>query len=284
MVDAILNYYSPCDEKPFAYLVEPPEGTPWRNWETTPIRMTIEDGREWTEEPTLDTAGLALVRHQTQVADLYASPTVREHYYPEMEQLVKRVTGAVRVHAFDHNIRSASDANRSDFVDDTQYQARAAQGSDDPGQKNLQTPVYFAHNDYTPDSGPQRLREILPDEAETLLKRRFAIINVWKPIRGPVQDTPLAVLDARSLGDTDLTVADLIYRDRVGEIAYLEPNPKHRWVYYSQMQADEALLLKCYDSDPEELPFTAHTAFEDPSCPEGALPRESIEVRTFAFF
>ena len=81
-----------------------------------------------------------------------------------------------------------------------------------------------------------------------------------------------------------MRTGDLVYRDRVGETYYLEPNPKHRWVYYSKMQADEALLLKCYDSDPGRVPFTAHSAFADPSCPEGALPRESIEVRTLAFF
>ena len=154
MVDTVLNHYSPSDERPRTFVCEPPAGTPWRNYEIVPIQVTIEDGRKWAEGPTLDTAGLGLVRHQTQVANLYDSPSVREQYYPEMEQLVKRVTGAVRVFAFDHNVRSASDANDSDFKDDPQYQARSVQGSENPSQRNLQNPVFFAHNDYTPDSRP----------------------------------------------------------------------------------------------------------------------------------
>ena len=287
MANASLNYITPPDEKPRNYLCDPPEGTPWRNYEVTTVRMTVEDGRELAEEPTLDTAGLALVRHRTQVEDLYDSPTIREHYYREMEQLVKGVTGAVRVHAFDHNLRSANAVAQASVISDDMdpnNRPRFAQEGEDPGRQNLQNPVWFTHNDFTLESGPERLREELPDEAETLLKRRFSIVNVWKPIRGPVQDVPLAVLDGRSIGEGDFVAADLVYQDRVGEIYSLAFNPRHRWIYYSQMQADEALLLKCYDSDPEYTRFTAHSAFDDPSCPEGALPRESIEVRTLVFF
>ena len=167
---------------------------------------------------------------------------------------------------------------------DPNNRPRLAQEGEDPGRLNLQTPVWFTHNDFTLASGPERLREELPDEAETLLERRFSIVNVWKPIRGPVQDVPLAVLDGRSIGEGDLVASDLVYPDRVGEVYALAFNPRHHWIYYSQMQADEALLLKCYDSDPGHTRFTAHSAFDDPSCPEGALPRESIEVRTLVFF
>ena len=287
MVNATLNYIIPPDDRPRNYMCDPPEGTPWRNYEITKVRAAVEDGRELAEEPTLDTAGIALVRHRTQVADLYDSPTIREHYYCEMEQLVKRMTGAVRVHAFDHNLRSTNGVAQASVVSDDMdpnNRPRLAQEGEDPGRLNLQTPVWYTHNDFTLASGPERLREELPDEAETLLERRFSIVNVWKPIRGPVQDVPLAVLDGRSLDKGDLVASDLVYSDRVGEVYALAFNPRHHWIYYSQMQADEALLFKCYDSDPEHMRFTAHSAFDDPSCPEGALPRESIEVRTLVFF
>lgn len=142
----------------------------------------------------------------------------------------------------------------------------------------------FVHNDYTEGSGPQRVRDLLPDEAEQLLRRRFAVINVWKPIRGPVEQAPLAFCDAGSIAHEDMLPSDLVYADRTGEIYSFTWNPEHRWFYYPAMRADEALLLKCYDSDTAGARFTAHTAIDDPTSRENAATRESIEVRTLAFF
>ena len=122
------------------------------------------------------------------------------------------------------------------------------------------------------------------DEAQRLLSSRFAVVNVWKPIRGRVEDAPLAVCDARTIRPHDLVETDLRYRDRVGEVYSLRFSPAHRWFYYSRMRADEAMLLKCYDSEPGRARFTAHTAFDDPTSPPNPPPRESIEVRTLAFF
>jgi hypothetical protein len=166
--------------------------------------------------------------------------------------------------AFDHNLRSA---------------ARAEQG-----EAGLQHPVRFVHNDYTEASGPRRVRDLMGEEAGTLLRHRLAVINVWKPIRGPVLESPLAFLDARSIVPGDFLPTDLRYADRVGEIYSLTYNPEHRWYYYPLMRSDEALLLKCYDSDPRPARFTAHSAIDDPRSPPDAPPRESVEVRTLAFF
>jgi hypothetical protein len=134
-------------------------------------------------------------------------------------------------------------------------------------------------------SGPQRVRDLFPDEAESLLAKRVAVINVWKPISGPVLDTPLAVCDATSIGEDDLIPTNLAYAERTGEIYSLGFDAGHRWLYYPRMRADEAMLLKCYDSETDgRARFTAHAAFDDPSTPADAPSRESIEVRTFAFF
>jgi hypothetical protein len=129
------------------------------------------------------------------------------------------------------------------------------------------------------------VREFFPDEAETLLKSRFAEINVWRPIRGPLQDTPLAVCDARSIAPEDHVASDLVYQHRVGETYRFTFNPNHRWFYFPNMQRDEALLIKCYDSKQDgRARFTAHTAFDDPSSPPNAAPRESIEIRALVFW
>ena len=121
-------------------------------------------------------------------------------------------------------------------------------------------------------------------EAEKLLARRFAVVNVWKPIGWPVEVAPLAVCDARTIGPGDLVPTDLLYRDRKGEVYSMRFAPKHRWYYFPRMRPDEAMLLKCYDSAHDRARFTAHSAFDDPTSPVDARSRESIEVRTLAFF
>jgi len=264
MIEATLNYLADMSERPAYYLYEPPPGTPWRNTKGDRRRVPIRDARDLAPAPTLDEEGFALGFLQTAVEDLYDTTALRKQYYAEVEELVRNVTGAPRVLAFDHNLRRATVAGRS--VD------------------GVQGPVRYAHNDYTERSGPQRVRDLLAAEAEALLQHRVAVINVWRPIRGPVQGAPLAVCDARSIAPADLVPTDLRYPDRTGEVYSLRFNPTHRWFYFSNMQADEAMLLKCFDSDKRRARFTAHSAFDDPTARPDAPPRESIEVRTLAFF
>jgi hypothetical protein len=138
--------------------------------------------------------------------------------------------------------------------------------------------------DQTVFSGPQRVRQVMGDEAEALLQGRAAIINVWRPIAHPAADWPLAVADARSVAPDDLIASDLIFQHRKGEIYMVAHNPAQRWLYVPALQIDEAILIKCWDSDPGVARFAPHTAFADPTTPAGSPPRESIEFRTIAFF
>ena len=121
------------------------------------------------------------------------------------------------------------------------------------------------------------------EEAEELLCHRFEIVNVWRPIRGPLRDAPLAVCDATTVAFTDFVPSDLVYRDRTGETYRVKYNPAHRWFYLPEMRVDKAILIKCYDSAEDKARFTAHSSFEDPTAPKDVLPRESIELRTLAF-
>jgi hypothetical protein len=264
-VDGVLNYTEDTGEKPFTYLYEPPPGMPTRSARTVKHVMRIIDGRAAQEHIALDREGFALKQHETKVANFYDPEEVRRIYYPEVERLVKEATGAARVVVFDHNVRCRPMAKR--------------------GEAGVREPVKFAHNDYTLKSGPQRVRDLLPDEAADLLKHRYGVINVWRPIRGPVQESPLAVCDAQSMELKDFLPSDLLYRDRTGEVYSIAFSPNHRWHYFSRMERDEALLLKCYDSATDgRARFTAHSAFEDPSSPPDAPPRESIEARTLVFW
>jgi len=152
-------------------------------------------------------------------------------------------------------------------------------------ERGLRTPVRSVHNDYTEKSGPQRVRDLMGDDAETLLKNRFAIINVWRPIRGPVLDKPLGLCDAQTMAPGDIVPTDLKYPDRTGEVMSIAYNPAHHWFYFPRMQRNEAVLLKCFDSTTDgRARFSAHSAFDDPTSPAGAPPRESIEIRTLVFY
>ncbi len=226
--------------------------------------MPIRDGRACAGNFSLDTSGFVLAAHPTAMTDFFDKDALQSVYYAEAVALVKAISGAKRVEVFDHTLRSG---------DETEREA-----------KLLREPVLAAHNDYTEWSGPQRLREFLPAEAEALLQRRFAIIQVWRAIDTPIVANPLAVADARSVAFADLVVSERRYPHRVGQTYRLRHNPAHQWFYFPHMRRDEALVFKVFDSDTGRARFTPHTSFDDPDTPADAPPRHSIEVRTLAFF
>ncbi|HEX9686620.1 MAG TPA: CmcJ/NvfI family oxidoreductase [Burkholderiales bacterium] len=228
-------------------------------------RMSIRNGRELAGELSLEENGFVFVRHETRVRDFFDPGQVKATYYPEVERLIREVSGAARVVLFDHTVRSGDEQER---------EARL-----------VREPVLSAHNDYTEWSGPQRVRDILPDEAEALLQRRFAIIQVWRAINQPIQSNPLAIADAKSVAFEDFLLAERRYPNRVGQTYRLMYNPNHRWYYFPQMRREEALVFKVYDSERDgRARFTPHTSFEDPQSPPGAPSRQSIEARALAFF
>jgi len=264
-VTAGLNYVAEATPRPVTYLCEPPAGIPRNSARQVEANVVIRNGREELTKLSLDTNGFVLTKHETAVKDFYDPEEVRAVYYPEVERLLKNATGAERVLIFDHTVRNPELAER--------------------GEKGSQPPVKAVHNDYSFKSAPRRVRDHLPEEADRLLKNRFAEINVWRAIRGPIESSPLALCDARSLGLEDIVPTDLVYSDRVGEVLTFLYNPRHRWYYFPQMERNEAVLLKCYDSrDDGRARFTAHTSFEDPNSPPNAKPRESIEVRALLFW
>jgi hypothetical protein len=249
------------EERATAGLHEPPPDP--ADWPGRSRRYTvpIRDARPLITDLSLDRQGFVLVRSQTAVANFYDKQEVCAVYYPEVERLIKYTTGAIKVVVFAHDVRSI-------------LKARA-------GEQGVREPVAPVHNDYTIKSGPEHVRELLDaDEAEERLKHRFVEINVWRPIRGPVQSTPLAVCDSRSITQNDLVPTDLKH-----EVYMVRFSPRHRWFYFPAMEANEVLLIKGFDSmEDGRARFTAHAAFEDPTAPASAPPRESIEARVLVFY
>jgi len=225
----------------------------------------IRNGRPQAGYFSLDREGFEFVAHESAVGDFFDEAELAAVYYPEIEALVKSLTGAARVVIFDHTLRAGDEALRE--------------------QRQIREPVPVVHNDYTENSAPQRVRDLLPDEAEALLRHRFQIVQVWRPVNVPAVRSPLAICDASSLGIDDLLLTELHYEHRVGEIYHVGFNPAQRWFYFPDMRPDEALVFKVYESLTDgRARYTAHGAFDVPGTPADAPPRQSIEVRSLVFF
>ncbi len=228
--------------------------------------IVIHDARPVADGFDLDGEGFTLMKHDTAVRDFFDDDEVRRVYYPEMERLIIEATGCAKVVVFDHTIRLGDEADRA--------------------RHKVRGPVKNVHNDFTVRSAPQRVRDLLPaDEVERLLAGRFGSINVWRPLKGPVENAPLVICGWRSLADKDLIAAERHYKDRVGGVYNIAYNADQRWYYYPRMEAHEVVLLKCFDSLTDGTArWTAHGSFDNPNAPAAAPPRESIEIRTLYFY
>lgn len=267
-ISAELNYLSPAARDPVTYLFEPPEGTPRENYDYDVRVCAIRDGRPIGDMLELDRDGFVLRKHKS-AADLSNDEEVRAVYYLEAQSLLKELLGAREVVVFDHAIRKR-DPSRPKLTFGREH-------------STLQ-PVGRIHCDYTPSSGPKRFRDILGEQAQAYAGRRFCQVNLWRPIKAPLYDAPLAVCAAWSISPEDLVRGELRYPNRKGEFFLARYNATHRWFYFPVMQPDEVLIFKGFDSDSTKASFTLHSAFENPEMPDDAPPRQSIEVRTFAIF
>ena len=266
---ATLNYLrraseGQAQERPRSLAYAPDDDAPRTDIVNDARTVPIRDIRGLPQDFSLDREGFAYVADHSAVADFWDEDQFRTIWYREAEHLLKEVTGATRVHIFDHTLR------------------RRIPGQPDD-RAGVRQPAARVHVDHTARSGPQRVRDLLPDEADRLLRGRVQVINLWRPVNHPVYDAPLAVADAASVSADDLVPSDLIYRYRIGETYSVSYNRAHRWYYLKEQRSEEVLLLKCYDSRADVARFAPHSAFLVPDAPADAPTRESIELRTFVF-
>ena len=269
-VKATMNYTVDNGIPPDYYFYEPDPGVVLNPPGTDVREVEIHDAWPIKDQISLDKEGFELHEFSDRVGHFAAfedDAQIKSTFYAQVVEFVKAHTGAKRVEVFDHTIRKRLPADLK-------------------AQTTVQRPaVMLVHSDYTVASGPQRVRDVVPDDADELLKGRVAFYNVWKPLATQVQELPLAMCDAQSHDVADMLRMELKYRERTGEIYVMRHSPKHRWLYFPLMQASQALLLKTYDSATDgRCRFMGHSAFEDPNTPPNAPKRESIEVRTMAFF
>lgn len=261
-VSATINYIDGSVKNPEFFLYDPePNGRPLPP-KADKRQMPIHDVRKYMRLISLDDNGFSFSLQNLPKLNYEDPGIVKTKYYPLCAELVKMETGCKEVYVFDHNVRETGKRKSGIFP-----------------------PARNAHNDYTDESAPARVKDLMADRAEELLTRRYAFINVWRPLRGPVDTQPLAICDAKTVQFNDFVSAQLRYPDRSGKIFSVKYNPTHRWCYLAAMEDKEIVLIKCFDSaGPQIVKYTAHTSFYEPEQPEPSKGRKSIEVRTLAFF
>jgi hypothetical protein len=266
-VEAVLHYTRNNGVRPVSYTFDPPPGVPQYSGEVDTRTVTIRNARRVTGLG-LDSSGFEQVAHRSTLTDWSSfrdAEQVRAIDYPEVEAALKAHTGADKVLIFDHTLRDSTA---------------------EPGRAAVREPVRRVHDDQTFRSAPNRVcKHLPPDEAAWRLQRRFAIINFWRPIGGPVLRSPLAVCDARSIALDDLIASDLVYPDWTGETYAVAFSAAHRWYWYPRQTPAEATLIKVYDAATDgRARLSAHTAFDDPTSVPDAPARRSIELRALVFW
>lgn len=232
--------------------------------------IVVSDGWDRANSFSVDKEGFSLLDFKTSFNAWEEEDKVKDQFYPEIVELLKSKLGAKRVLVFDHTIRTKANEAKK-LTQETNTSQRA--------------PVKLVHCDYTAESAPIRVKQLLPDEADDLLTRRVAFINVWKPVRNRVEENPLAMCDVTSSPDSDFFKLYLRYRERTGENYVMKYSKEHKWYYFPLMETDKVILLKTYDSETDgRARFVGHTAFDDPTSAPDAATRESVEIRTIAFF
>lgn len=268
-VEAALTFIVPQDSKPYFKSAALTGGQPEYFFETEEHTVAIRDMRDMAGELSLDRQGFELHHHETAVDDLYDDDAVERDYDLEIEALLRKTTGADRVVVFDHTRRSDGPIGAAN-------------------RDGLRGPASRVHVDYTVASGPKRARDVLgAEEVERILASggRLMQVNVWRPIKGPVERAPLTLADAGSVAPAELVATDQLFPDRVGEIYEVAHGAGQRWYWAPRMQRDEVLLIKGWDSlDDGRARFTPHAAFRLPDERPHTPPRESIEVRTYLVF
>jgi len=263
-VIAPLSYVVPGPQRPRSYACPPPPGVPWESAAFDDRPVHLADARPANAGASLDREGFALWDAPSAVHSFADPEAVMATYRAECLALALAATGAARGQVFDHLLRRR------------EAQVPLSFGRAQGGRAGANGRI---HNDYTEASGRRRLELVLGDARQRAEVRRFAIVNIWRPVRGPVLDAPLALCDARSVSPADWVEAEVIYPKRTGEIYFLRHSPAHRWHYHPAMERHEALVFKQFDSREDVARFTPHAAFEHPATPPGTPPRESIEVR-----
>lgn len=267
-----LSYLIDSGVKPISYAFPPPNGVPWENCKYDLRDVEIFDIRQEKERPTLNREGFEVFSSHSYVKNFEDEELIKSIYYREVELIALSATGGRRAFVFDHLIRKTNiKKSAMSFGRDVDGLVPSANGR--------------IHNDYSEESGLNRLSKVISGTYSDFDIDRFSIVNLWRPLNGPILDTPLALCDSRTVDVRDRITAEVRYPHRTGEVYLFKHSISHRWSYLSAMKNDEILVFKQYDSLLSGVSrFTPHAAFDHPNCPSGVSPRQSIEIRCLVIY
>jgi hypothetical protein len=243
------------------------------NWRADNRTVTFHDGRSWRRPPSLGREGVTLVSHKTGISNFEDRDEVRAKYARELEELILGATGAKRVVGFPFgHLRFSPRTERYKTGSNSQ-------------------PAHFPHVDCTPRTSHGLIDNSVFGVGREPLEPGEVLIgfNVWRVVSQPPQDWPLAVCDVQTVARQDLIEADGVYDYGDGpwdryEAYLVRHNPAHRWIYFSDMRPDEVLIFRGYGNEARWIAGAPHSAFADPTCPEEAGGRISVEARAYAVF
>lgn len=220
------------------------------------IVIELHDASQAANTPNFSESGLQFCNYPTQVSNFDKTQLNDEHfrqaYDSEIRHLIMQVCAAKDAFVFDHTIRDDRSTTRS--------------------------PAKHVHCDYSEHSARTRLYDFLDEAtAKDWAADGYAIVNVWRPIGYPVEQSPLCFIDSQTVTKDDWVAVDLIYPDRQGQVMGMTHNPAHQWLYLPQMTPDEVAIFSVADSTGK--PIIAHSAVDLIHTPENARPRRSIETR-----
>ena len=259
-VDATMNFCPP-GEKVIFY----PTDRAKSQWPYKPYPVKIHNMRQVQNELSFDRNGFVLLNQDSACKNLYDADEVERVYVPEVLALIQKLTGADKVVNFGIMTRT-----------------------NNPESPEGNLPAFGAHVDYGDRTvRDQTILALGEEEAAKWLAGRYMLINVWRPIK-VVESAPFALCDASTIAESDLCDSEV--RGGLGDpnrptlYGYaVSFNENQRWYYAPNMRPDEVYAFKLFDSDPDAVQLTAHSAFEHPGIAEDAAPRESIEMRTIAY-
>jgi hypothetical protein len=271
-VESRVNYIGPMTERPRYHADDGSRD----NLELDPRTIRVDNARLWVQPPSLAREGFALIPHRSDVSDFRNPQEIARIYGPEIERLLLELTHADKVVLVGPAVRRSAECSSG------------AVRLTSSGPLCETRSVCFVHVDISDSTAVVFAQRFRPKDPSRPV-RRFAHYNIWRALSPPPQDFPLAVCDSRSVSASDLVEADAMM-DVPGkpESSYVglvvRYNSRHRWSHFPNMNRDELLVFKTHDSDPAHPKHVPHVAFNDPTCPPGAEPRSSIEMRVIAYW
>ena len=251
----------------------PKQGWTASNFVRTPVKTPIYDVRGKEEQFNIDVNGFEVLKYNGKVHDPFDNNSDEQKcLYDEIANVLKERLGASRVIIFNHIIRARGPTLPTEQCDES--------------HKN---PVLYPHADNDPAAAHSKRKQVLgEEEVMKVSKKRFQIINIWRPLGpNPVTNIPLSICDYRTIDFNNDVHSINSVGSQISIKSYViskNANDQHKWYYLRNMTSTEMFIFKIFDSNENVARFGAHTAFVDDNATQSDLQQTSIELRSLIIY